>query len=95
MRGVLGNPRRFLFSLWPLRSIAYLITSIILGVAAIPLTVLLLVFAPVWGILLGWIERRRVRLAGLSEVPSAHLPLTHRDWRVWVRVRLNEPTHLA
>lgn len=92
MWGALRRPHRFLFSLWPLRSIAYLLTSVVLGAVALPLTVLLLLFAPVWGILLGWVERRRVRLTGLSRIPPAHLPLTHRDWQVWVRVRLNEPT---
>lgn len=82
---------RFLLSWWPWRVQSYLITSAVLALVMLPLVLVTLLLLPIWGMLFGALERRRVRLLGFARVRQAHLPLTWSQRHVWLGVRLAEP----
>ncbi|WBQ02012.1 sensor histidine kinase [Kribbella sp. CA-293567] len=82
------SSKRFLISSWPWRSYAYLLTSVpaglvtivvlfvsaVLGAVLIPVLVGIMIIAafPVFGVLIGIVERWRVRLMIPAGVPSPH-----------------------
>lgn len=84
-------PWRFLLSPWPWRSFAYIFSSAVLGFMLMPLVVATLLLAPLWGILLGWVERWRVRLLGFPRIAPGHVPLGWDRRSEWLGVRLREP----
>jgi len=84
-------PWVFLFSAWPWRALAYLLTSALLGLILVPLLATTIFLAPFWGILLGALERRRVRLLGGPPIASPHVPLGRHQRGAWIGVRLGEP----
>ena len=84
-------PWRFLFSRWVVRAFAYLFISAALGLILLPLGIVFLFFLPIQGILLGHVERYRVRLLGFSRISSPHVRMKWSEWRSWLGVRLGEP----
>jgi len=83
-------PWRFLSSRWPWRALVYLMLSALLAIVLLPLTVLTLLALPLWGIVVGAIERRRTRLLGFSPQTSGHVPLTGMQRHIWLSVRITE-----
>jgi signal transduction histidine kinase len=91
-----GGPRQLLASAWPWRSAVYLLTGWI--VAALTLTSMLtLIVIPVvgltvllTGILLGSVERWRLRLIDLDPAPSPHIHLDRPGLGDWLNARLRE-----
>ncbi|GAB3262063.1 sensor histidine kinase [Kineosporia babensis] len=57
-----GHPLRFLFSSWPLRSLAYLASTVVTGLAAFLLLPLSLLFGGILVALIAVLERARLRL---------------------------------
>lgn len=87
---VMRPPWRFLFGKWPWRVLAYLLTSAAIGLVLLPLTVVTLLFLPLWGIAVGAIERRRTRLLGFASQASGHVPLARDQRHIWLAVRMSE-----
>jgi signal transduction histidine kinase len=87
-----GNPLRFLFSAWPWRCVAYLVTTIavaglvwgvcLVGLLVPPVLVLL-------GLPVGALERRRLRLLEPAVAPTPHATPPPGPG-AWLRVRLTE-----
>lgn len=84
-------PWRFLFSRWPWLALVYAVTSAILTLVLIPLIVVTIFILPLWGILVAILERRRLRLLGLSTPPSGHVHVPRDERRHWLNIRLMEP----
>ncbi|WP_091036523.1 sensor histidine kinase [Microbacterium oxydans] len=83
-------PWRFLFGAWPWRALGYLSASVAIGLLLLPITILTLLFLPLWGIVIGALERRRTRLLGFPAQPSGHVPLRRDQRHLWLSVRMNE-----
>jgi signal transduction histidine kinase len=83
-------PWRFLFSPWPWRGFFYLLSSAVIGIVLLPLTVVTLLLLPLWGIVMGALERRRTHLLGFPRQASGHVPLTRDQRHLWLAVRMNE-----
>lgn len=83
-------PWRFLSGAWPWRALTYLSASVAIGLLLLPITVLTLLFVPLWGIAIGAFERRRARLLGFPAQPSGHVPLARDQRHIWLSVRMNE-----
>src|SRR5690349_15174848 len=87
-----GNPLRFLFSAWPWRCVAYLVTTIavagavwcvcLVGMLVPPVLVLL-------GLPVGALERRRLRILEPAVAPTPHATPPPGPG-AWLRVRLTE-----
>jgi signal transduction histidine kinase len=100
-------PMRFLTSWWPWRSLAYLATGGLLGIAAGAVLLGLLLFgaalslvviglagflaAALSGIVVARIERRRLRMVDDVRLCDPHRPLLRPGLRGWVKARLREP----
>jgi len=87
---VMRAPWRFLFGAWPWRALLYLLASAAIALLLLPLTVVTLLLVPLWGIVIGAIERRRTRLLGFPSQASGHVPLTRDQRHIWLAVRMNE-----
>ncbi|MGI6796240.1 histidine kinase [Gordonia sihwensis] len=87
-----GSPLRFLFSSYPWRAVAYTIISLALGwtVFMAYVVIVLLPFAPAWSILLGRIERQRVRMLRMAAIADPH-PAVTGSFGARARARLAEP----
>lgn len=81
-----------MFSPWPYKAIVYMVTSLLIGVLLVVIVAVTILILPFWAILLGNLERRRVRILGFQRIPNAHVPLRLKDWRIWFGVRTGEPT---
>ncbi len=104
-----GNPIRFLTSSWPFRSWAYLAGSSLVGLVTfvaffvlvltgivssiIVVGLVLLASIPLLFMVVGTLERRRLRLMtpGEPPLPSPHPPLLEPGPRAWFRQRRSEP----
>ncbi|MES4901402.1 MULTISPECIES: sensor domain-containing protein [unclassified Streptomyces] len=100
------RPLSFLTSTWPWRSLAYLATGVVVGAAAVAvfvtglvaglvLLVVLVGVAPLVGAVLSsntvaTVERHRLRLVDLDEMPNPHRPANGAGFRAWVSTRLTE-----
>lgn len=100
------SPLSFLSSSWPWRSLAYLVTGVVVGAAAVAvfvtglvagliLLVVLVGVAPLVGVVLSSItvaavERRRLRLVDLDGMPDTHRRPETAGFRAWVSTRLTE-----
>jgi signal transduction histidine kinase len=84
-------PWRFLISSWPWRSVLYLGTSALLALLLIPLVTATVLLLPLWGILLGKVERARLRLVGIRPIASPHIRIGWDRRGAWAGVRLGEP----
>ncbi|MER5369602.1 sensor domain-containing protein [Streptomyces sp. NPDC002722] len=101
------RPMSFLTSSWPWRSLAYLISGVLFGTAAVTilaaclaagivLLVVLIGIAPLVGLVLAssavaTVERHRLRLVDLDRLPDPHRRPDTRGIRAWVAGRLKEP----
>ncbi|GAB3213573.1 sensor histidine kinase [Marinactinospora endophytica] len=101
------RPLRFLSSGWPWRSLAYLVTGVVVGavavgvfvaglVAGLVLLVVLVGAALLVGVVLlsiavAAVERFRLRLVDLDGIPDPHRPPAEPGPRAWLSTRLTEP----
>lgn len=83
-------PWRFLLGRWPWRALGYLLVSAALGVLLVPLVIITLLLLPLWGIVIGALERRRTRVLGFPAQESGHVPLSRAQRHIWLAVRINE-----
>jgi signal transduction histidine kinase len=100
------RPTRFLRSAWPWRSLVYLTGGALLGFATILVVVGLLatglvlsvvvigvagyVATVLSGVVVGRLERHRMRLVDVDVLPDPHRRLLEPGWRAWLGVRLRE-----
>lgn len=100
------HPVRFLTSSWPWRSLAYLVSGVLVGavamvvfvgglVAGVVLLVVVVGVAPLVGVVLSSgtvaaIERRRLRLVDLDPLPNPHRAPDAPGLRAWTSNRLTE-----
>lgn len=83
-------PWRFLLGRWPWRTLVYLLASAVIGFVLLPVTILTLLLLPLWGIVVGALERRRTHILGFPRQASGHVPLTREQRHIWLAVRMNE-----
>lgn len=83
-------PWRFLFGRWPWRALGYLLFSTAIGFVLLPVIVLTVLLLPLWGIVVGAIERRRTGILGFERQPSGHVALTRDQRHIWLSVRVSE-----
>jgi signal transduction histidine kinase len=70
-----GSPRRYLLSWWPWRCLAYLVTSVLIGLALVCVLPLGILFPPALilaALPVGALERRRLRLIDAVPADSPH-----------------------
>src|SRR5699024_10208920 len=84
-------PWRFLTSRWPWVALLYTLTSAVLTLVLVPVLVVTIFVLPLWGILIGALERRRLRLLGSPMPPSGHVHVPRNERRNWLNIRLTEP----
>ncbi|MFI1472244.1 sensor histidine kinase [Streptomyces wuyuanensis] len=100
------RPLRFLTSSWPWRSLAYLTGGVVVGAAAVlvfalglaagvALLIVLIGVAPLVGLVLAstgvaTVERRRLRLVDLDDLPDPHRAPDGPGLGAWVATRLKE-----
>jgi signal transduction histidine kinase len=100
------RPTRFLRSAWPWRSLAYLIGGALLGITTIVAVIGLLlaglalavvvvgvagfVATMLSGVVVGRLERWRMRLVDADALPDPHRRPSEPGLRAWLRVRLRE-----
>ena len=87
----MSAPWRVLASWWPWRAALFLLASAVLGVLVLVLLPLTLLLLPLWGILCGSLERRRIQLLGFSRISSGHVRVTPEERHNWLNIRLSEP----
>lgn len=87
-----ARPWALMLTPWPYRAVGYVLTSIVVTLVLLPFSVVLVLLLPLWAILLGHLERRRVVLLGIPTIANGHVPLHWRDWRIWAGVRTGEAT---
>lgn len=87
---LMRQPWRFLFSRWPWLALAYLLLSAVIGVLLVPVVIATLLLLPLWGLVVGAIERRRTVLLGFPRQASGHVPLTREQRHIWLSVRISE-----
>lgn len=87
-----ARPHRFLLSRWPVLCVAYLLSSVVVGVALVMALVMAILFPPAvafLGLPVGALERRRLRILDRAPVPSPH-PVPPPGLAAWFRARLGE-----
>jgi signal transduction histidine kinase len=83
-------PWRFVLSRWPWRALIYLMLSVLVGAALVPLVILTFLLLPFWGLVLGSMERRRTRLLGFPVQMSDHAAVDASERHHWINIRLTE-----
>ncbi|HWV48211.1 MAG TPA: histidine kinase [Microbacterium sp.] len=91
-QGLMLSPLRFLVSRWPWLALLSVVITTVLGLVLILPVVAALVILPLWGILFGVVERRRLRIIGAPFRPSGHVRVPREERHNWLGVRLTEPT---
>jgi signal transduction histidine kinase len=105
-QAITQRPLLFLASSWPWRSLAYLVSGVVLGAATIPVLVMLtfagliltlvvvglvvLLAVQLSGIPVARLERWRLRLVDLEPAPDPHRRPDRPGWRAWLFTRLRE-----
>ncbi|RKQ84300.1 signal transduction histidine kinase [Mycolicibacterium mucogenicum 261Sha1.1M5] len=84
-------PWRFLASWWPWRSLVFVTTSAVMAPALVAVLAITILLLPIWAILVGWLDRRRLRLLGLPLLASGHVRVPPGERQNWLGVRLTEP----
>lgn len=84
-------PWRFLASRWPWIALLHDIGSALLALILAPVLLITLVALPLWGVLVGALERRRLRLLGAGPIASGHVRVPSGERRNWLSIRLGEP----
>ena len=106
-QAVSERPLGFLASSWPWRSVAYLISGVLLGAATAAILVALVIAGTLGalvlvglvaflgvalsGVAVGRLERWRLRLVDRDPLPDPHRPPSRAGRFSWVRFRLREP----
>ena len=83
-------PWRFVLSRWPWRALIYLMLSVLVGAALVPLVIFTFLLLPFWGLVLGSMERRRTRLLGFPVQMSDHATVDASERHHWINIRLTE-----
>jgi len=83
-------PWRFLLGRCPWRTLVYVLSSAAIGFLLLPVTIVTLLLLPLWGIVIGALERRRTRLLGFPRQTSGHVPLSRDQRHIWLAVRVAE-----
>lgn len=83
-------PGRFLLGAWPWRALGYLLLSAAIALVLLPVLLLSLLLLPLWGLVVGAMERRRTRVLGFPRQASGHVPLARNQRHIWFSVRLSE-----
>lgn len=83
-------PWRFLLGRWPWRALVYLLVSAAIGFVLLPVIIPTLLLLPLWGLVVGALERRRTRLLGFPRQASGHVPLSREQRHIWLSVRMSE-----
>lgn len=91
LQALMLPPWRFLGSLWPWRSLGFVVSSAILAPVLIAILVPTILLLPLWGIALAWLDRRRLTLLGLPRPASGHVRVPPGERQNWLGVRLTEP----
>lgn len=89
-QALMRAPWRFLASWWPWRALAYLLLSSLIGVLAAAAVFFSLLLLPLWGLLVGALERRRTRIMGFARQPSAHVRVGREERHNWLGIRITE-----
>lgn len=100
------RPTEFLRSAWPWRSLAYLSGGALLGLATMVCAIALILAGALLsvaviglaayvaivlsGVVVARMERRRMRLVDMDELPDPHRPVLRPGVRAWLSVRLRE-----
>lgn len=90
-QGLMLPPWRFVFSRWPWIGLLYVLFSAVLFVVMLPVVAVTLLFLPLWGILLGSVERFRLRMLDGVRRQSGHVRVPPGERHNWLNVRLTEP----
>ncbi|MFD6699343.1 MULTISPECIES: histidine kinase [unclassified Microbacterium] len=90
-QSLMSAPWRLLLSPWPWRALLFLLASAVLGLLLLVLLPLTLLLLPLWGILCGMLERRRLPLLGFARIPSGHVRVAPDQRHNWLNIRLTEP----
>jgi signal transduction histidine kinase len=106
-QAVSERPLGFLASSWPWRSVAYLMSGVVLGAATAAILVALVIAGTLGalvlvglvaflgvalsGVAVGRLERWRLKLVDRDPLPDPHRPPTRTGRFSWVRFRLREP----
>lgn len=83
-------PARFLIGRWPWLALIYLLFSGVVGLALLVLLPYTLLLLPLWGILIGMLERRRTSLLGFSRQSSGHVRVDAVERHHWLSIRITE-----
>ncbi len=89
-QALMQPPWRFLSGRWPWLVLAYLLLSAAIGFVLLPVVIATLLLLPLWGIVIGAIERRRTRSLGFPGQASGHVPLAREQRHIWLSVRMTE-----
>ncbi|STX14414.1 Oxygen sensor histidine kinase nreB [Kytococcus sedentarius] len=81
------HPGRLLFTSWPWRCLAFLLSTPLVAAVWLVSCWPLLTFA---GVPLGHLERHRLRLLDLAPIPNPHVPGPRAGLAAWIRVRARE-----
>jgi signal transduction histidine kinase len=106
-QAIAQRPLRFLTSAWPWRSLAYLVSGVVIGAVAglvlislaaagvllliVAVGVVMILAVGLAGILFARFERWRLRLVDLDPAPNPHRRPSAPGWRAWLKLRLREP----
>ncbi len=90
-QALMSAPWRVLASWWPWRALGYLLVSAVLGIVLLALLPFTLLLLPLWAILCGMLERRRLRMLGFARIPSGHVRVGADERHNWLNIRLTEP----
>ncbi len=81
------HPAKLLFTPWPWRSLAYLLSTPLVAAVWLGSCWPLLTLA---GVPLGHVERRRLRLLDHTPIPNPHAPAPSAGVKAWMRTRARE-----
>jgi signal transduction histidine kinase len=106
-QAIAQRPLRFLTSAWPWRSLAYLVSGVVMGAVSgfilislaaagvlllmVAVGVIVIIGVGLAGILFARFERWRLRLVDLDPARDPHRPAPRQGWRAWLKLRLREP----
>lgn len=89
-QALMRPPWQFLFGRWPWLTLLYLLASAVLGLILLPLGILTLLLLPLWGIVVGALERRRNRILGFPRQASGHVRIGAEQRHNWLGIRMTE-----
>ncbi|MGQ7311360.1 histidine kinase [Microbacterium arabinogalactanolyticum] len=90
-QAIMLPPWRMLSSRWPWVALAYVAVSAVLVVPTAVLLAVTLLLLPLWGVVWGMFERRRLRMLGGPRLASGHVRVPQEERPHWLGIRLAEP----